>query len=127
MVEVRQATAPAGRPVIDRYGPGGFQVAGQIYTGPLLLLPDRVLPWAVSGFADLTIEDFRLVAEAGGIEILLLGTGARMQRAPKPIRDALRAVGIIVDAMDSGAACRTYGVLSGELRQVAAALLPLRD
>jgi uncharacterized protein len=36
----------------------------------------------------------------------------------------LRNTGIVVDAMDTGAACRTYDVLLTEGRRVAAALLP---
>jgi uncharacterized protein len=39
--------------------------------------------------------------------------------------ESLAPVGIVVDAMDTGAACRTYNVLVAEERRVAAALLPL--
>ncbi len=125
-MEVRDAS-PQGRPVIERYGPGGFLIGGVTFTGPVILLPDRVIDWSVPGFAALTPEDFRPIAEHGGVEILLLGTGKKMAMAPRLIRTALKAVGIIVDAMDTGAACRTYGVLAAEQRRVAAALLPLRD
>lgn len=126
-MDVREAKQPAGRPVIERYGPGGFLIAGTIHPGAVLLLPDRVVDWHVTDFATLTPEDFRLVAEFGGVEILLLGTGRRMTMAPRPLKDALRQVGIVLDAMDTGAACRTYGVLAAEGRHVVAALLPLRD
>jgi uncharacterized protein len=40
------------------------------------------------------------------------------------LRQRLRTAGIVVDAMDTGAACRTYNVLLAEGRRVAAALLP---
>jgi len=49
-----------------------------------------------------------------------------MSAVPTALRAALRAAGIILEAMDTGAACRTYNVLVGEERRVAAALLPLR-
>jgi len=38
---------------------------------------------------------------------------------------AQRAMGFGIDVMDTGAACRTYNVLIGEERRVAAALLPV--
>ena len=40
------------------------------------------------------------------------------------LRAALKAHGIAVEAMDTGAACRTYNLLLAEDRRVAAALLP---
>jgi uncharacterized protein len=47
-----------------------------------------------------------------------------MQLVPPALRQALRAQGVVIDAMDTGAACRTYNVLLAEDRRVAAALLP---
>ncbi len=41
------------------------------------------------------------------------------------IRDALKAAAITIEAMDTGAACRTYNVLLTEERRVAAALFPV--
>jgi uncharacterized protein len=116
---------PTGRPFIERYGPGGFRISGTIFTGAVLILPDEARAWPVSTLADVTPDSLKLVAERGGIEILLLGCGRRMQMVPKLVREALRAVGIVIDAMDSGAACRTYNVLAAEERRVAAALLPV--
>jgi uncharacterized protein len=46
-----------------------------------------------------------------------------MRPVPAALRQALKDAGIGVDAMDTGAACRTYNVLMGEDRRVAAALL----
>ena len=40
------------------------------------------------------------------------------------LRTALKARGIALEAMETGAACRTYNVLLAEDRRVAAALLP---
>jgi uncharacterized protein len=57
------------------------------------------------------------------IEILLLGTGDRL-RFPHPSLTApLRAAGIGVEVMDTGAACRTYNILLAEDRRVGAALM----
>ena len=54
---------------------------------------------------------------------LLLGCGARMMPVSPTLRQALKSVGISLEAMDTGAACRTYNVLLAEDRRVAAALL----
>jgi uncharacterized protein len=41
------------------------------------------------------------------------------------LREALRPAGIVIEAMDTAAACRTYNVLLTEERRVAAALIAL--
>ena len=59
-------------------------------------------------------------------EILLIGCGPRMQMLPPGLRQALKAIGVVAEPMDTGAACRTYDILISEGRRVAAALLPMR-
>jgi uncharacterized protein len=110
-----------GTQVIERYGASGFRVSGQVHHGAVLVFPDRTLAWEA---AALTLESLMPVVEHGGVELLLLGLGRRMTPVAATLRTALRAHGIAVEAMDTGAACRTYNVLLGEDRRVAAALLP---
>ena len=55
-------------------------------------------------------------------ELVLIGTGARQRFAPAQIRAGLAARGIGVEAMDLGAACRTFNILVNEERRVAAVL-----
>jgi uncharacterized protein len=117
---------PAGRQVIDSYGAGGFRVSGAAYAGAVLVFPDRTQAWGASTAAEVTAESLQPVIAHGGVHILLLGWGRRAQPVPPALRQALRAAGIVVDAMDTGAACRTYNVLLSEDRRVAAALLPAR-
>lgn len=117
---------PADRQVIDAYGAAGFRVSGVAYEGAIIVFPDRTLSWSAATAAEITFENLRPVIEHGGVEILLLGCGRRMRPVPAPLRQALRQAGIVVDAMDTGAACRTYSVLLAEERRVAAALLPAR-
>lgn len=111
----------AGRQVIERYGPRGFRVSGAIFLGPVLVFPDRTLEWAD---AVLSIAALAPVVEHGGVELLLLGLGRRMVAVAPRLRADLKACGIAVEAMETGAACRTYNLLIGEDRRVAAALLP---
>lgn len=116
---------PADRQVIDGYGDGQFCVRGAWLSGPLIVFPERTVVWEVAGFAGLTVGSFAPILEADPpVEILLLGCGPRNQLVPRTLRDDLRARGVVVDGMDTGAACRTYNVLLAEGRRVAAALLP---
>ena len=117
---------PAGRQVIERYGPSGFRVTGIIHRGAILVFPDCTLPWAVASSSAVTWQSLTPVVEHGGVQILLLGLGRTMSAPPVALRTALRAAGIALEPMDTGAACRTYNVLVGEGRQVGAALIPPR-
>ncbi len=112
---------PSEHQVIERYAASGFRISGTIYRGPVLVFPDRTIDWAD---AAVTIDSLAPVFEHGGVELLLLGLGRRMAPVAAALRAALKARGIAVEAMDTGAACRTYNVLLAEDRRVAAALLP---
>lgn len=68
-----------------------------------------------------------LATRPEGVEIVLLGWGRGGALAPavlSPLRAALKARGVSLDGMDTGAACRTFNLLVGESRRVAALLLP---
>ena len=62
---------------------------------------------------------------SGKIDVLLVGTGREIAQVPVAFRDALEAAGIGVEVMNSPAACRTYNVLLGEGRRIAACLTPV--
>jgi len=113
--------AQPGRQVIERHGPSGFRISGVIYRGPVLVFPDETLAW---GGAAPTEAALAPVIAHGGVELLLLGLGRNGAPVAPALRSALKAHGIAVEAMATGAACRTYNVLVGEDRRVAAALLP---
>jgi uncharacterized protein len=115
---------PAGRQLIERYGPTGFRVAGVIYRGPVLVFPERTLAWTATCAGAVTWESLLPVVEHGGVQILLLGLGRRVELPATALRAELRRAGIAVERMGTGAACRTYNVLLAEDRRVAAALLP---
>jgi uncharacterized protein len=115
---------PAGRQLIERYGPLGFRVGGVIYRSPILIFPDRTLTWNATCAEAVTLESLRPVLEHGATQILLLGLGRRVGPLAGSLRTELRRAGIAVEPMETGAACRTYNVLLAEDRQVAAALIP---
>ena len=107
-----------GRPV-EGYGPGFFRIGGEVHAAPLAVLPGGVTGW--EGFDD----PGPLLAAAGAIDILFVGTGAEIAHLPPAFRDKMEAAGLGVEAMASPAACRTYNVLLGEGRRVGLALLPV--
>jgi len=113
------------RQVIESYGASGFRVSGNFYDGAILVLPQATHSWPVASLGDISAATLARVIEAG-IQILLLGCGRHMLPVPPALRQELRAHGVVIDAMDTGAACRTYNVLLAEDRLVAAALLPAR-
>ena len=119
---------PEGRQIIESYGDDGFRISGERYPGPVIVWPESVVPWAVSGIASAAIETLDAVLSAEPpIEILLIGSGATFEMAPPTLRSAIGARGLSVESMDTGAACRTYNVLMAEDRRVAAALIPARE
>jgi len=65
----------------------------------------------------------RVFAAAEAIDTLIVGTGTGVWRAPSDLREALRAVGVVLDTMQTGPAIRTYNIMMGERRRVAAALI----
>jgi uncharacterized protein len=115
---------PADRQVIERYAASGFRVSGVIYHGPVLVFPDRTIPWEATSASAVTSQSLAPVIEHGDVRILLLGLGRAVWRVPGALRTTLREAGIAVEPMDTGAACRTYNVLVAEERRVAAALIP---
>jgi uncharacterized protein len=112
-------------PVVTRFSGGGFVVDESVYRA-LLLTPLIADEWASPALADLTLSDLEpLLALSPAPEFLILGTGLRLSHPPRVLREALDALGIGLEVMDSRAAARTWGLLRGEERWIAAALMPL--
>ncbi len=108
---------------ITGYGEGYVMVNRQRFERSLVVLPDRIIAdWPATSFE--ALAPGHLAALAGlDLEIILLGTGARL-RFPRPeIMQSLAGSGVGVEVMDVQAACRTYNILLAEDRRVAAALL----
>lgn len=113
-----------GRHQIDAYGNGGFRFADMSHRGSILALPSGVSAWAIATHAELTEAAFAPVfAEAEEFELLLLGTGSNIAPLPEALRWRFRDLKIGLDVMQTGAAARTFNILLGENRRVAAALI----
>lgn len=112
-------------PVIQGFTSRGFSIDGATYQGALLT-PVRVESWVPPPIAQLTVEHLELLlALEPQPEFLIVGTGAAMAFPPRALVRTLEERGIGVEAMDSRAAARTWGMLRSEGRWIAAALMPL--
>jgi uncharacterized protein len=115
---------PAGQQLIQGYGDGGFRISGQRWEGSVLVFPAQTLAWPVASLNEVTAASLaEVTAAAADVSVLLLGCGAQMALISATLRHELRAAGIVVEVMDTGAACRTYNVLLAEGRRIAAALI----
>lgn len=113
-----------GRHPIDAFGGGGFRFAGMSHRGSILATPAGIRTWPVLAFAGITLETLQPVLdEAEAIDFLLIGTATDIAFIPAPWRARFREAGIAVEGMATGPAARTYNVLVGEDRRVAAALI----
>ena len=109
---------------IEAYGKGGFVFDSMSHRGSLLCLPDAIWAWPVTKPSEIDkISLARVFAAANGIDTLIIGTGTDVWLPPPALREALRAVRVVLDAMQTGPAVRTYNVMIGERRRVAAALI----
>jgi len=116
--------AAAGvRNLFTAYGEGYVVVNRTRHQASLIVLPDAPIePWPPRAVEELSEAHLAPIL-AHAPEIILLGTGAKLQFPAREIRVALANLGIGVEIMDTFAACRTYNILAGEGRKVAAALL----
>lgn len=112
-------------PLLQRYGGGVFVIGGQEYRGSVVVKKDGVLYWEVSCFPEIDEATLQPALEGEGIEILIVGSGERQEFFSPMLRQQLRAKGVIVECMDTGAACRTFNILLQEDRKVAAALISI--
>src|SRR6056297_1669636 len=108
-----------GATPVDGYGPGFFRVAQQVIEGAVLVTVASARSWGGYDDAD------PLLALAGDVDVIFIGTGAETAHPPAHLRERLQEAGIGVETMASPAACRTYNVLLSEGRRVALAALPV--
>ncbi|ABD88322.1 Mth938-like domain-containing protein [Rhodopseudomonas palustris] len=109
---------------IDSYGKGGFYFAEMSHQGSLLCLPDAIWAWPVSDPAQIDEYSLRRVIEnANAIDTLIIGTANQVWQPSASLRNAMRRIGIVLDPMQTGPAIRTYNIMIGERRRVAAALI----
>lgn len=108
--------------VFTGYGDDYVSINNEAIRTSVVVLPEQLRAWPPRNIEDLSAESMTGLAELP-VEILLIGTGRRLHFLHPRITAPLRAAGIGLEVMDTPAACRTYNILRGEDRKVAAALL----
>lgn len=127
MAKLDPTAGPGAGPVVSGFSGSGFRVGAQVFAHGLLLTPDAAIDWRAPPLPALGEADLApLLALDPPPEFLLLGTGPALARPAAALAAAIEARGIGVEAMDSRAAARAWGLLRSEGRRIAAALLPLR-
>jgi uncharacterized protein len=94
------------------------------HRGSLLCLPSGI--WASPIVTSAAIDEASLtmvLEEIPPVELCVIGTGAASWIMPQALRDRFRERHISVETMTTGAAVRTYNILMGEKRRIAALLL----
>ncbi|MFT4782805.1 MAG: hypothetical protein ACI9IV_000534 [Paracoccaceae bacterium] len=117
-MRLNEVTYTDANPVLG-YGPGFFRIGKDVHFGPLLTSATGVAPW--TGFEDAG----PLVALAGQVDVLFIGTGAEIAYLPPALRTQLEAAEIAFEIMASPTAARTYNVLLAEGRRIALAMIPV--
>lgn len=116
---------PGSGAMINSYSSQGFSIDGNRVLGPCAVLPPAILQWNVGSHRDITEESvslFHMVEPR--IEILVLGTGARLERIDPSVLALLKKKGIAVEVQDTPNACATFNFLTAERRVAAAGLIP---
>jgi uncharacterized protein len=114
---------PTAANLFTSHGEGYVNVLQNRFERSLVVFPDEILgDWPPADFDALSAEHLEPIVERKP-EIVLIGTGAK-QRFPRPeVMRPLIEAGVGYEIMDSGAVFRTYNILVGEGRRVAAAVL----
>lgn len=114
--------------LISHYGPGSISINGTAYTSNILITANEVFEnWFSGDLSTLSDSHFAPLLsntlKGERPEIVLLGTGSNHRFPDMALLAQLKRENLAVEVMNTRAACRTYSVLVGEHRPVAAALI----
>ena len=108
--------------LVRGYGPGAVRIGDRVISKHFILAADALITdWDAPSAVDLSTEHLEPVFDLKP-ELVLLGTGDTQRFPSARVRQAFSARGIGLEAMDLGAACRTYNILVQEERRVVALL-----
>lgn len=118
---------PAGNHLVRGYGDGGVVVGDQRLEASCIVAPRRlVTAFRPRSPAELQLEDLAPVFELAP-EMVIVGWGGGQPFLPARHRAWFLERRIAIEAMELGAACRTYNVLVQDGRDAVALLFPARE
>lgn len=109
--------------IIQAYASGRFKISGVSYDHAVIVTSFTVDEWKSPDIDNLNAHDF--AALKNDTDVLLIGSGKTGKLLMPKKRAEFKQAGLSLEIMDTGAACRTFNVLTAEGRRVAAALLPV--
>ena len=108
--------------VIQSVSTTAIRVSGETYAHAIALTPEQLIPnWQPKAIEDLSIDDLDALL-SGNPELIVIGTGTNNLFPPRELVFAFARRGIGLEVMDTAAAARTFNVLAGEGRRIAAVL-----
>lgn len=108
---------------ITSYDETTLQVNGKNFHTSLIISNDKLkTDWPPRSIETLGTEDFSPIIELEP-ELVIIGTGNKLIFPPVDTYAELIKKGIGIDIMDTGAACRTYNILTSEGRHVVCGLI----
>jgi uncharacterized protein len=103
----------------------GIKVVDEIYTAPIILSAQRVIPdWPVTRVEDMEEPHLEHILKLQP-EVVLIGGGEKQFFLSPRQMMFFYSRNLGVEVMTTTAACRTFNVLVSESRNVVAALIPL--
>lgn len=114
-----------GSLTVRSVGVDGIRINDRLWLETIALTPEEVIDtWTSVSIADLVEDDFDSLL-AHSPELVIVGTGSTNEFPPRELMFAFARRGVGLEVMDTTAAARTFNVLAGEGRRVAAVLYPL--
>jgi uncharacterized protein len=110
--------------LVTGYGAGVLMISGQSLTAPCIVAPARLQSSWIANQSLLDVAALEAMWLLQPRVVLLGAAGANVLTVSRDIRNEFGRRGIALEAMDLGAACRTYNVLAQEDRAVVALLFP---
>ena len=103
----------------------GIRINDRLWSETVALTPEEVIgAWHSEPLPELTVDHFSEIF-LHSPELLIVGSGSKNIFPPRELIFAFARRGVGLEVMDTTAAARTFNVLAGEGRRVAAVLYPL--
>ena len=112
----------AGTLAVQSVGEDGIRINNRCWTGTIALTPQEIIEdWIPVPVRELLESHFATLL-ADSPELVIVGTGKTAEFPPRELTFAFARRGVGLEVMDTAAAARTFNVLAGEGRRVAAVL-----
>jgi uncharacterized protein len=103
---------------------GQFLIGDQVWSDPIALTPAGIVQgWSAPPLANLSFESLSTLLESDP-ELVIIGTGSQQLLPNRDLMFAMARSGVGLEFMDTPAGARTFNVLLGEGRSLAAILYP---